>query len=110
MNNSGKSLLEWVIIGLLAALVVTNLTLLILLRTGGPLVGLAFYLILLRLAIRARPRHHRSLMMGGLVGLAVHVAEVTTRGWSDYPMLMALNLCLPAWAVDRGPSRAVGNE
>lgn len=116
MSNSRRSVQEWVITGLLAALVVTNLTLLILLRTGGPLIGLVFYLALLWIAIRARPRHHRALIAGGLVGLAVHMAEVTARGWSDYPVLLALNLGLPAalalsaWATNRGPERAVGNE
>jgi hypothetical protein len=30
------------------------------------------------------------------VGLAVHVVEVATIGWSAYPALMALNLILPA--------------
>jgi hypothetical protein len=30
------------------------------------------------------------------VGLAVHVVEVVTIGWSAFPMLMALNLILPA--------------
>lgn len=116
MSRSGRSVLEWVIIGLLGALVVTNVTLLILLRTGGPMIGLVFYLVLFWLTIRARPDHHRSLVAGGLVGLAVHLAEVAARGWSDYPVLLALNLCLPAalalsaWAADRGPARVVGNE
>ena len=61
-------------------------------------------------AFRAVPRDHRTLMVGGLVGLAVHVAEVAKRGWPQYPVLVALNLVLPAtlalsaWAADRGSS------
>ena len=116
MRDVDRSPLEWVIIGLLATLVVTNMTLLALLRTGGPLIGVAFYLVLLALTIRTRPRDHRSLMAGGLVGLAVHVVEVATRGWSDYPVLVVLNLVLPAalalsaWAADQRPSRAAGHE
>ncbi len=116
MSNLERSPLDWVILGLLAALVVTNITLLILLRTGGPLIGLAFYLVLLALTVRAKQRDHRSVMIGGLVGLAVHVVEAAMMGWSDYPMLVALNLVLPAalalsaWGADRGPRRAVSDK
>ena len=116
MSNLERSPLEWVILGLLAALVVTNITFLILLRTGGPLIGLAFYLVLLALTFCAGQRDHRSVMVGGLVGLAVHVVEVVMMGWSDYPVLMTLNLVLPAalalsaWAVGREPRRVAGNK
>ena len=116
MSSLERSPLDWVILGLLAALVVTNITFLILLRTGGPLIGLAFYLVLLALTFRARQRDHRSVMVGGLVGLAVHVVEAATMGWSVYPVLMALNLVLPAglalaaWVADRGPRRVAGNK
>jgi hypothetical protein len=116
MSHLERSPLDWVILGLLAALVVTNITFLILLRTGGPLIGLAFYLVLLALTFRARQRDHRSVMVGGLVGLAVHVVEVVMMGWSDYPVLMTLNLVLPAalalsaWAVGREPRRVAGNK
>jgi hypothetical protein len=116
MRNLERSPLDWVILGLLVALVVTNLAFLILLRTGGPLIGLAFYLILLALTLRPRQRNHRSVMIGGLVGLAVHVVEVATMGWSAYPVLMGLNLALPtglalvAWVADRGPRRVAGNK
>ena len=99
----------WVILGLLAALVGTNIALLVLLRTGGPLIGLGFYLILLVLAFRSEQRDHRLLIVGGLVGLAVHLVEVIVMGWSAYPLLLALNLVLPAalalsaWAAGQGP-------
>jgi hypothetical protein len=116
MSNLERSPLDWVILGLLAALVVTNMTFLILLRTGGPLIGLAFYLVLFALTFRARQRDHRSVMVGGLVGLAVHVVEAATMGWSDYPVLVALNLLLPAalvlsaWGADRGPRQVASNK
>jgi membrane-bound metal-dependent hydrolase YbcI (DUF457 family) len=116
MSHLERSPLDWVILGLLAALVVTNLAFLILLRTGGPLIGLAFYLVLLALTFRARQRDHRSVMVGGLVGLAVHVVEAATMGWSVYPVLMVLNLVLPtglalvAWVADRGPRQVAGNK
>jgi len=88
--------LVWVTLGLLAALVVTNATFLVLLRTGGPLIGIAFYVALLTVARRGRQRDYRAAMVGGFMGLAVHVVEVVTMGWSAYPVLMALNLILPA--------------
>ena len=96
MSRPARSVPDRVIPGLLAALVVANIALLILLETGGPLIGLVFYLVLLSLSLRARQRYHRLLMVGGLVGLGVHLVEVLTIGWSDYPGLMALNLALPA--------------
>jgi hypothetical protein len=107
MSNPERSPPDWVILSLLAALVVTNLAFLILVRTGGPFIGLAFYLVLLALTMRPRQRDHRSVMAGGLVGLAVHVVEVAALGWSVYPVLMVLNLVLPpglvsvAWMADR---------
>ena len=96
MSHLERSPQDWVILGLLAALVATNLAFLILLRTGGPLIGLAFYLVLLAITFRAKQRDHRPLIFGGLVGLAVHLVEVAAVGWSAYPMLMVLNLVLPA--------------
>ena len=116
MSNPERSLPDWVVLGLLAALVATNVVLLILLRTGGPLIGLAFYLVLLVLSFRAKQRNHRSVMVGGLVALAVHVVEAATMGWSVYPVLIVLNLVLPAvlalvaWVADRGPRRVAGNK
>jgi hypothetical protein len=35
-------------------------------------------------------------MVGGLIGLVVHVAEATILGWTPYPALMALNIALPS--------------
>jgi hypothetical protein len=107
MSHLERSPQHWVILGLLVALVATNLTSLVLLRTGGPLIGLTFYLVLLAFSVRAGKRDRRSAMVGGLVGLAVHVVEVVTMGWSIYPVLMVLNLVLPAglalvaWLADR---------
>ena len=111
MSHLERRPLGWVILGLLAALVATNIALLVLLRTGGPLIGLGFYLILLVLAFRSEQRDHRLLMAGGLLGLAVHVVEVIVMGSSAYPLLLALNLVLPAtlalsaWAAGRGKAR-----
>ena len=96
MRNQHNSPLDRGILGLLVALVATNITFLILWRTGGPLIGLMFYLVLLARTFRARQRDYGAAMVGGLVGLAVHVAEVATQGWSAYPVLMTLNLVLPA--------------
>jgi hypothetical protein len=111
MNVPERAPWDWIIRGLLAALVVTNIALLSLLRTGGPLIGLGFYLVLLVFTFRSRQRDHRSVLVGGLVGLAVHMAEVVMMGWSAYPALVALNLVLPAalavsaWSADRGPQK-----
>jgi hypothetical protein len=116
MSSLERSPLDWVILGLLASLVVTNATFLILEGTGGPLIGLAFYLVLLALAWREGQRDHRSVLVGGLVGLAVHVAEVVGMGWPAYLVLMVLNLVLPAmlallaWSADRGPRQVVGDR
>jgi hypothetical protein len=96
MSSPGRPSLAWVILGLLAALVATNAAFLLLQRTGGPLIGMVFYGTLLVLAWRGRQRDHRAVMVGGLVGLAVHVVEAATMGWSAYPVLMAFNLILPA--------------
>jgi hypothetical protein len=96
VNRANKAPLAWVILGLLAALVATNVAFLILLRTGGPLVGITFYAVLLAFARHRQQRGNREVMVGSLVGLAVHVAEATILGWTPYPALMALNLILPA--------------
>lgn len=116
MSHQRRSLLHWVILGLLAALVVTNLVFLILLRTAGPLIGLVFYSTLLARTLRATQRDYRCAMVGGLVGLVVHFIEVGTMGWSAYPGLLVLNvvlsigLALVAWVADRGPQPVAGNE
>jgi hypothetical protein len=93
MRRTGRLLLAWVALGLLAALVVTNAVFLALLKTGGPLIGLVLYVVLLW---RWRQRDYRAAVVGGLAGLAVHVVEVIITGWSAYPALVALNLILPA--------------
>ena len=55
-------------------------------------------------------------MVGGLLGLAVHVVEVAVMDWSAYPVLVALNLVLPAalalsaWTADRGPQQVAGGK
>jgi hypothetical protein len=116
MSGPGRSALEWVILGLLAALIATNVTFLILQRTGGPLIGSVFYLVLLGLTLHGQRRNHQTVLVGGLVGLVVHVVEVVTIGWSDYPMLIALNLVLPAalalsaWGADQRPQHVAGRE
>ena len=108
--------LEWIVLVLVAALVVTNLAFLILLWTVGPLIGLAFYLVLLVLTFRRGRRDHRPVMVGGLVGLVVHGLEAAMVGWSVYPVLMVLNLVLPAglaltaWMADRGPGQVAGGR
>jgi hypothetical protein len=93
VSRTERPPLAWVALGLLAALVVTNAVFMALLRTGGPLIGLTLYAVLLW---RWRQRDYRAAVVGGLAGLAVHVVEVVTTGWSAYPALMALNLILPA--------------
>jgi hypothetical protein len=80
----------------LAALVATNVAFLILLRTGGPLIGIVFYVLLLAIACRGQQHGSREVMVGSLVGLAVHIAEASVLGWTPYPGLMALNMILPA--------------
>jgi hypothetical protein len=107
MNNTDRSSLTWVILGLLVALVTTNVAFAILQCSGGPLIGLTFYAALAIITWRGRQRNHWVVMVGGLVGLAVHVVEVVMIGWSAYPVLMVLNLALSAglvlvaWMADR---------
>jgi hypothetical protein len=96
MSHPERSPLAWVGLGLLAALVATNATFLVLQRAGGPLIGMGFYGVLLVLAWRGWQRNRQTVMVGGLLGLAVHGVEVVALGWSAYPVLMALNLILPA--------------
>jgi hypothetical protein len=96
MNRTQRSPLTWATLGLLAALVATNGVLLILLRTGGPLVGLTFYAVLFAVAYRGRQRASPAVMVGGLVGLVVHIVEVSVAGWPACPFLMGFNLALPA--------------
>lgn len=99
MNKKRRSPLTWAVLCILGALVATNVTFLILVRTGGPLIGLVFYLALLIVVWRKRQPDYRPVVVGGLVGLVVHIVEVTLVGWATYPLLMVLNLILPAILV-----------
>ncbi|MGD9099728.1 MAG: hypothetical protein PVF45_04555 [Anaerolineae bacterium] len=92
MKGAERPLPAWIALGLLGVLVATNVVFLVLLQTGGPLIGLALYVVLLW---RWRQRDYQAAVVGGLVGLAVHVVEILATGWSTYPALMALNLILP---------------
>jgi hypothetical protein len=83
----------------LGALVATNVTFLILVRTGGPLIGAVFYLALLVVVWRRRQTDYHPVVVGGLVGLVIHIVEVILVGWTAYPLLVALNLVLPAVLV-----------
>ena len=113
MSKTERSPLAWVALVLLAALVATNLIFLALLRVSGPLIGFVLYAVLLW---RWRQRDYRAAVVGGLAGLAVHVVEMVTTGWSDYPALMALNLILPAvlapvaWLAGQRAQREDGNK
>ena len=104
MSRKRQMPLARIALGLLATLVAINVISLALLQTGGPLTGLALYAVLLW---RWRRRDYQAAVVGGLAGLGVHAAEVVITGWSAHPMLMALNLILPAfltpvaWIVDR---------
>jgi hypothetical protein len=97
--NKKQPPLAWAVLGLLGALVATNMTFLILVRKGGPLVGLVLYLALLVAVWRKRQPDYRPVVVGGLIGLAVHVVEVILMGWTTYRLLVALNLILPAVLV-----------
>jgi len=99
VNKKRRSPLARAVLGLLGALVATNVTFLILVRTGGPLIGLVFYLALLVVVWRRRQPDYRPVVVGGLGGLVVHIVEVILVGWTTYPLLMALNLILPAVLV-----------
>jgi hypothetical protein len=105
--------LAWVALGWLVALVATNAAFLALLRTGGPLIGLVLYAVLLW---RWRRRDYQAAVVGGMAGLAVHAVELITTGWSPYPALMGLNLILPAaltptaWLAKLGAQPGDGSE
>jgi hypothetical protein len=94
--NKKRPPLAWVALGLLVALVAVNVVFLVLLRTGGPLIGIVFYAALLLGTWRRRRPDYQPAVVGGLIGLAVHIVEVILVGWTAYPLLMALNLALPA--------------
>ena len=104
MSRTEQPPLAWIAPSLLAALVITNGVFLALMQKGGPLIGLVLYAILLW---RWRRCDYQAVVVGALAGLAVHLMEVITMGWSTYPALMALNLILAtaltpvAWVIAR---------
>ena len=83
MSGVEGARLDWTVRVLLALLVAANGMLLFLLRTGGSLIGFVFYVLLFVVAACGSDR--RAIMVGGLVGLGVHVAEVAVLGWPPYP-------------------------
>ncbi len=85
MGSIKRPPLAWAILGLLAALTATNAAFLALLQTGGPLIGLMLYAVLLW---RWRQYDYQAA-----------VVEVVTTGRSPYPVFTALNLLLPAVLV-----------
>ena len=99
MNKKRRSPLAWAVLCILGALVATNVTFLLLMRTGGPLIGAVFYLALLVVVWRRRQPDYHPVVVGGLVGLVIHIVEVILMGWTAYPLLVALNLVLPAVLV-----------
>lgn len=99
MTGIRRPACSWVVIVLLGALVATNVAFLVVMRAGGPLIGIACYTALLVVSWRRRPPDYRPAAVGGLVGLAVHAVEVISMGWTSAPLLMALNLILPAILV-----------
>ena len=99
MKKERRTPLAQTVLVLLGALVVTNVAFLILVHAGGPFIGLTFYLILLIVIWRGRQPDYRPAAVGGFVGLVIHIVEVTLVGWTTYPLLMVLNLILPAALV-----------
>ena len=116
MIRTRKSPLAWIVLGLLAALVATNVIFLLLVGPKGPLIGIIFYAGLLALMWGGQQQDWGAAMVGGGVGLAVHAIEIMTVGWSAYPGLMALNLILPgvlalvAWFASRQARREDSSE
>ena len=99
MKKERRTPLAQAVLVLLGALVATNVAFLFLVHSGGPFIGLMFYLALLVIVWREQPSDYRPVVMGGLIGLVIHVVEVVFVGWSIYPLLMVLNLILPAVLV-----------
>jgi hypothetical protein len=116
VSRAKKTSLVWVNVGLLAALVATNAIFLILQHTGGPLIGVVFYAVLLAIVCRRQQRGNQEVMVGSLIGLVVHVAEASILGWTFHPALMALNMVLPAvlasvaWLAGRQISQEDSDE
>ena len=96
LTDARRAPLEWVGLGLLAALVAANALACALLSSGGPLIGLVLYGVLLW---RWERRDYSPSIVGALAGLSVHAVEAWLTGWSRYPDLVAINLVLPGLLV-----------
>jgi hypothetical protein len=96
LTDARRAPVEWVGLGLLAALVAANVLASALLKSGGSFMGLALYAVLLW---RWERRDYSPSIVGALAGLSVHAVEVGVSGWSAYPDLMAINLALPVLLV-----------
>jgi hypothetical protein len=88
--------LAWLALGLLVALVATNVAFMILSRKAGPLIGVVFYGVLIWRWYRHK---YQDGFVGGGIGLVVHLLEVIFAGWKDYAVLLALNIILPALLI-----------
>ena len=113
MPRSARSRLDWIALGLLGALVTANALLLAIHRTGGPAIGIVLYAAVLWRWLRG---DYGAALIGGLIGMVVHVVEAVTMGWTRFPPLGALNLLLPAvlvplaWARGRKAQRERGDS
>jgi hypothetical protein len=88
--------LAWIAVGLLIALVATNIVFLILSHKIGPLIGVVFYGVLVW---RWYLHKYQDGLVGGGIGLVVHLLEVILTGWDDYAVLLALNMIMPALLI-----------
>ena len=113
MPASARSHLDWIALGLLGTLVTANALLLALHRTGGPAIGIVLYSVVLWRWLRG---DYGAALIGGLMGMFVHVVEAVCTGWTRCPPLGALNLLLPtilvplAWARGRKAQRRGGDS
>lgn len=112
MSKGKRTVFDWAALAALSGLMAVNGALGLLLRTGGPLIGLACYGALLVVAWRSQGDSWHTLAIGSIVGLLLHVVEVIVWGWSEQAILMGLNLLLPAvlailaWLAGRQRRRA----
>jgi hypothetical protein len=95
MITGWAGLSKRVLVFVLGTLVVVNLLFWVVVRTGGPLIGAGFYLVLLILTCRGGSPGNRNLILGGIAGFTFHLLEIILVGWSPFPFLMILNLFLP---------------
>jgi len=96
LTDVRRAPVEWVGLGLLAALAAANALASALLKSGGSFIGLALYAVLLW---RWERRDYSPSVLGALAGLCVHAVEAWMSGWSAYPDLVAINLVLPVLLV-----------